>query len=68
MPADGALGRRYTCPKADFLPHHAAPTIRGHKSFTDGERGLQAETAESALDAHLEIGLQQSDQRSSWLF
>ena len=48
MPANGDRGRRYTCAKADS----PAPTMlhqqSGGKNFVAGERGLHAETAESA--------------------
>ena len=68
MPADEALGRRYTCPKADFPSPTTLHQQSEGKSFYRRREGALGRNSRVSSDAHLEIGLQRSDQRSSWLF
>ena len=68
MPANGDRGRRYTCPKADFPSPTMLHQQSGGKRFYRWREGAPGRNSRVSSDAHLEIGLQRSDQRSSWWF
>ena len=63
MPANGDRGRRYTCAKADS----PAPTMlhqqSGGKNFCRWREGAPCRNSRVSSDAHLQTGLQRSDQR-----
>ena len=57
--SNGGRGRADSCPKAHWPPTDS----QGARAFTDGGRGLRAETAQSALTLILKLVLRCSHQR-----
>lgn len=68
MPANGNGGGGTPVQRLTSPPQPCCTNNQGARDFIDGERGAPGRNSRVSSDAHLEIGLQRSDQRSSWLF